>query len=193
MVLPKYFHMSLWAAVSVPMLMACGQSDDEETSSSRTVTVEVGQATALSRMDDDETMEEEEGGDGVKAQDIQQCRDVFTGTVEGWKVAGSDNAASIEATQAFAVKITGNENSLNLIIKAKEGATAPVSFPGVCLVLAGNKPKVQASFSGVALEHFKVVGNGNQGTVEVKLEGGATLPEGATEDLGKHVTVTVTE
>ncbi|MDQ3234886.1 MAG: hypothetical protein M3Q07_24025 [Pseudobdellovibrionaceae bacterium] len=193
MVLPKRCHIRILAVVCFPMLTACGKSDDEETATSRTVTVEVGPSTALKMMDDDEVVEEEEGDDGVKAQDIQQCRDVFTGTVEGWKVAGSDNAASIEATQAFAVKITGNENSLNLIIKAKEGETAPVSFPGVCLVLAGNKPKVQASFTGVALEHFKVVGNGNQGTVEVKLEGGATLPEGATEDLGKHVTVTVTE
>jgi hypothetical protein len=178
----------LVALVSFSLLAACGKKDDEAETAGRTVVVEVGAAAASLTGD---TAPESEDENTVKTQEIQQCRDVFSGTVEGWKVSGSENEVSITPSEAFAIKITGNQNVLNLVIKAKEGETAPVSFPGVCLVLAGNKPTVKATLTDVTLEQFKVVGNGNDGRVDVLLEGAAALPEGTTEDLGKHVTVSV--
>lgn len=170
------------------LLSACG-SDSDESSTGRTMVVEVGDGQPGLRL-----LEETIEGDGsVSEGEIQQCADVFEGDVQGWKVAGDQNAVELEVTQAFAAKITGNQNSLNLIIKAKEGETGLVSFPGVCLVMAGNQPSVSVTLNGVTVETFKVVANGNKGSLTIKLEGGSELPDGATDDLGKHVTVTVAE
>nr|AIA11414.1 Unknown Function [uncultured bacterium] len=190
---------SLMTTLCCPWLVACNDADNSMASlenADRTLVIEVGAAsTGLMKKDetatDTETETDDAEGDPVKKQVIQQCRGVFTGTVEGWKVAGSENKLGLTPTQAIAVRLTGSQNSLSLVIKAKEGETAPVTFPGICLVLAGNQPHVQATLNGVSLEHFKVVGHGNGGTVDIELQSGSILPEGATEDLGKHVTVTV--
>jgi hypothetical protein len=169
---------------------ACGKDSDSD-NSGRTMVVEVGDGQPGLRLADETPPVEGDGS--VSSAEIQQCAGVFEGQVEGWKVSGSQNNVSLSPTQAFATKITGNENSLNLIIKAKEGETSLVAFPGLCLVLAGNQPNVNVTLNAVTVTTFKVIANGNKGTVNITLEKGAVLPAGATDDLGKHVTVTVVD
>lgn len=182
--------MKRYFLVSLLLMPACGSSDKESAAAGRTMVVEVGDGVPGLYLGD--TAPESTDTSDVSAKEIQQCKDLFTGTVDGWKIAGSENNVSIEATQAFAVKITGHQNILNLTIKAKEGETSVVNFPGMCLVLGGNQPTVNVVLNGVALEHFKVIAQGNSGKIDVKLQKEATLPEGTEADIGKHATMTVT-
>jgi hypothetical protein len=175
-------------ALTALVLIACGKDADKDAGTS-TILVEVGDGQpglhiAEASVESDGTVSEAE---------VKQCADVFSTDVQGWKISGNQNQVDLQPSQAFATKVTGNRNNLNIIIKAKEGETGVVSFPGLCLVLAGNQPTVNVSLESVSLETFKVIANGNKGTLNITLKADAAIPEGTSSDLGKHVTVTVTE
>lgn len=181
------FIKSLGIVGLLSALVACGD-DSKEASTSDTMIVEVGGGQTGFRLLND--VENPEGS--VSETEIKQCEDVFQGPVAGWKISGSQNLISMEPTEAFATKITGNKNRLNLVIKAKDGETEVVSFPGVCLILGGNQPTVDLSLQGVSLDKLKVVARGNSATLSIALSDNAKIPEGSVAELGKHVSVTVT-
>ena len=174
----------------IPVLTSCG-SDSKESPTSQTMVVEVGDGQPSLRLTEDGAATDSEGS--VSTAEIKHCEDVFAGPVVGWKISGNQNQVDLSPTQAFATKITGNQNKLNLIIKAKEGETELVTFPGVCLVLGGNQASVTLTLQSVSLVNLKVVAKGNSGSLSITLADDAKIPDSAVDDLGKHVTVSVTE
>lgn len=166
-------------------ITACGKDSDSESSDG--IVVEVGDGQADLRLA--ETAMDSDGS--VSEAEISQCGNVFAGEIESWKISGNQNVVDLKPTQAFATKITGNQNSLNLTIKAKEGEVGVVRFPGLCLVLGGNQPTVNLTLDAVSLDTLKIVARGNNGKINIKIQGDAAIPAGSVDDLGKHVSVNV--
>lgn len=176
------FVTSLSVALAIT---ACGK--DSDSVSSDGIIVEVGDGQADLRLA--ETTMDSDGS--VSEAEISQCGNVFTGDIESWKISGNQNVVDLKPTQAFATKITGNQNSLNLTIKAKEGESGVVRFPGLCLVLGGNQATVNLTLDAVSLDTLKIVARGNSDKINITIQGDAVIPAGSEDDLGKHVTVNV--
>ena len=126
--------------------------------------------------DDDDgktTASEAEGDDdeGVAQPteaEIQKCSDHFGETVKGLQLSGNKATSSIESGDFIAVRLSGNQAAINILLTAKEGEEP--TLKGICIVSSGNKPTANVVLNGVSVDKvlYLASGNGAKAHFEVK-------------------------
>jgi hypothetical protein len=112
-------------------------------------------------------------GKGADA-DAGECASVAGINKDRVKVSGNQKTLTMIPGDAFALKVTGNQNAVNLKMSG-DGAGARVS--AICLFLAGNQSHVTMDI-GVAVGRIFIKARGNKALVEA-----AVSKDGVIENL----------
>lgn len=112
---------------------------------------------------DEEGTETETDSDTIKV-DKGQCAKAVG--AERVKISGSQHEETLTAGDAYSLKVTGNQNKVDLEMKGSETDGA---ISGICLDLAGNQNQVSLKIA-VAVETIYIRARGNQPSVNIQVD-----------------------
>lgn len=183
------FPSCLLVASLIAAAAACGSDDDDTAPSGRTFTVEItGGEAVLTDTDRGASLDDDAKGD---------CAEAFGKDVELVKITGNKSTVSVAPAGVLAIKISGNQNAVNVKIKSDAAAASPAPgstatptptpspspiaekpiLAGLCFMLSGNQARATVAVDNFTLSKFVYVASGNQPAADVTVQKNAEIKE----------------
>lgn len=155
-------------------------------------TDEEGETEDEAETEEEAESEEENEEKAVKEPteaEIAQCSKHFDEDVKGLKISGNKNTAEISKADIVAVRLTGNQSSVNILLTSDGEGTE--SIKGVCIIATGNKPATNLVLTDVNVGKVVYMASGNSSTAAFEVSEESTMTDFEANLKGKDHSLSV--
>ena len=115
--------------------------------------------------------------------DTKKCSGILGKTVNAVKITGTERSIRVDSKNIFAVKLSGNHSSINLLLTNGLDQD-PVKAPGVCIIASGNQPVSNIVVNGIELKEVVYIARGNKAKAAFEIRNDASIENFSTSLKG---------